>query len=203
MPPARGGGATHRRRRRRARARPDRAGRAGRARRRGRRAAAAARRGAGARTRTRRRRGGARTAEMGARGRAAGLALVVGRRGPARARRPGAQRGRGRQRRARPRRRAAGPPADPGRALFVRMGCGSCHMLAAGAGIGQVGPDLDALLPSYDAASLRAKIVDPYPAGAPAGFLAMPEDFGRRMNARRGRRARRLPARHGAPVMAP
>ena len=65
------------------------------------------------------------------------------------------------------------------------MGCGSCHMLAAGAGIGPVGPDLDALLPNYDAASLRAKIVDPYPAGAPADFLAMPEDFGRRMNARR------------------
>ncbi len=81
-------------------------------------------------------------------------------------------------------RTAAGQPADAGRALFVRMGCGGCHKLAAGAGIGQVGPDLDALLPSHHTASLRAKIVDPYPAGAPAGFLAMPDDFGRRMTAR-------------------
>jgi molybdopterin biosynthesis enzyme len=79
---------------------------------------------------------------------------------------------------------AAGPSADPGRALFVRMGCGSCHRLAAGAGIGQVAPDLDLLLPNYDDAALRAKIVDPYPAGAPEEFLAMPQDFGRRMNAR-------------------
>ena len=79
---------------------------------------------------------------------------------------------------------AARASANPGRALFVRMGCGSCHMLAAGAGIGPVGPDLDVVLPNYDAASLRAKIVDPYPAGAPADFLTMPEDFGRRMNAR-------------------
>ena len=59
------------------------------------------------------------------------------------------------------------------------MGCGSCHRLAAGAGIGPIGPDLDAVLPNYDAAMLRAKIVDPYPAGASASFAAMPQDFGR------------------------
>ena len=64
------------------------------------------------------------------------------------------------------------------------MGCGGCHRLAAGAGIGQVGPDLDLVRPTYDATALRAKIVDRSPAGAPAGHLAMPEDFGRRLNAR-------------------
>jgi mono/diheme cytochrome c family protein len=120
---------------------------------------------------------------MGARGRAAGLALVVAGAvllalgGPARG-------GDGARSDATRPASATDGPAGPGRALFVRMGCGGCHMLAAGAGIGSVGPDLDASLPNYDAASLRAKIVDPYPAGPPTGFLAMPQDFGRRMNAR-------------------
>ncbi len=120
---------------------------------------------------------------MGVRGRAAGLALIVAAGvllalgGPARG-------GDGADSDASTPASAARASANPGRALFVRMACGSCHMLAAGAGIGPIGPDLDALLPNYDAASLRAKIVDPYPAGAPTDFLAMPEDFGRRMNAR-------------------
>jgi hypothetical protein len=63
------------------------------------------------------------------------------------------------------------------------MGCGGCHRLAAGGGSGQIGPALDRLLPNYDAPSLRAKIVDPYPAGDPTDFSAMPQDFGRRMSA--------------------
>lgn len=67
--------------------------------------------------------------------------------------------------------------------MFARMDCGGCHRLAAGGGEGRIGPDLDALLPAYDAASLRAKIVDPYPAGDPVDFSAMPDDFGRRMSA--------------------
>ena len=69
-----------------------------------------------------------------------------------------------------------------GRALFARMGCGSCHRLAAGAGIGEVAPDLDIVLPNYDAAMLRAKIADPYPAGTSGSFLEMPA-FGSRMSA--------------------
>jgi len=64
------------------------------------------------------------------------------------------------------------------------MGCGSCHRLAAGGGRGQrVGPDLDALLPGYGAASLRAKIVEPYPQGEPTYIPAMPRDYGTRMSA--------------------
>jgi mono/diheme cytochrome c family protein len=66
-----------------------------------------------------------------------------------------------------------------GRALFARMGCGSCHRLAAGAGIGPIGPDLDRMLPSYDARALRAKIADPYPAGATGSFVRMPAYGGR------------------------
>ena len=83
--------------------------------------------------------------------------------------------------------RAEGEPARPASAatgadVFVRMGCGGCHRLAAGGGSEiSVGPDLDDVLPGYDTASLRAKIVDPYPAGAPADFVQMPQDFGSRM----------------------
>ncbi|HVF77057.1 MAG TPA: c-type cytochrome, partial [Solirubrobacteraceae bacterium] len=73
--------------------------------------------------------------------------------------------------------------AATGSAVFARMGCGGCHRLADGGGAGEIGPALDTLLPNYDAATLRAKIVDPYPAGEPADFSAMPQDFGRRMSA--------------------
>jgi hypothetical protein len=62
------------------------------------------------------------------------------------------------------------------------MGCGSCHLLPEGAGIGSIGPNLEEVLPNYDAAMLRAKIVDPYPAGASDAYMRMPEDFGRRMS---------------------
>ena len=79
--------------------------------------------------------------------------------------------------------RAHAGAADAGRGVFARMGCGGCHRLAAGGGSGiPVGPDLDSVLPSYDAGSLRSKIVDPYPAGEPAQFSAMPEDFESRMS---------------------
>lgn len=70
-------------------------------------------------------------------------------------------------------------PIAEGRALFARMGCGSCHRLAAGAGIGPIGPDLDVMLPSYDAKALRAKIAEPYPTGASGSFVRMPAYGGR------------------------
>jgi mono/diheme cytochrome c family protein len=70
-----------------------------------------------------------------------------------------------------------------GRDVFARMGCGGCHRLAAGGGSEiNVGPDLDAVLPGYEAASLRAKIVDPYRGGQPQSFAVMPQDFGTRMS---------------------
>ena len=73
----------------------------------------------------------------------------------------------------------AGPPAragEPdGRAVFVSMGCGSCHRLAAAGSDGPIGPDLDERLPAHTRASLTAAIRDPPPGGA------MPEDFGSRM----------------------
>ena len=84
--------------------------------------------------------------------------------------------------------RAAAPagddPAAAGRAVLARMGCGGCHRLAAAASVAPVAPDLDEVLPNYDAALLRAKIADPYPNGADPSFLQMPRDFGRRMSGR-------------------
>ncbi len=74
------------------------------------------------------------------------------------------------------------PTAGQGAELFARMGCGSCHTLAAAGSSGVIGPDLDGRLDSYDAASLEAVILDP-PAPPGGGFSPMPDDFGRRMTA--------------------
>ena len=66
---------------------------------------------------------------------------------------------------------------DRGRLVFARMGCGSCHRLAAAGSRAQLGPDLDERLPAHTRASLRAKITDPGTASM------MPGDFARRMSA--------------------
>jgi mono/diheme cytochrome c family protein len=76
-------------------------------------------------------------------------------------------------------RAVTGDKAAAGRALFARMGCGSCHRFAAGEGIGFVGPDLDTVLTNYDAAMLRAKITNPYPSGPSESFAQMPAFSGR------------------------
>ena len=71
--------------------------------------------------------------------------------------------------------RAAAPkPPSEGRAVVARLGCGSCHRLAAAGSTARLGPDLDRRLGRHDARSLRAVILDP-----PA-YSMMPEDFGRR-----------------------
>ena len=71
---------------------------------------------------------------------------------------------------------AAAAPAR-GRAVFARMGCGSCHTLRAAGSRGIIGPPLDAVLARHNPASLKAKITKPG-----AGSV-MPQDFARRMNA--------------------
>lgn len=69
-----------------------------------------------------------------------------------------------------------------GRAVFARMGCGSCHTLAAASAFGSIGPNLDARLARHTRESLVARITA---SSAPAeGFTVMPTDFGSRMNAR-------------------
>ena len=63
-----------------------------------------------------------------------------------------------------------------GRAVFARMGCGSCHTLAAAGSRGVIGPSLDDALADHTRASLRAKIFDP------GTGSVMPRDFARRMS---------------------
>lgn len=67
-----------------------------------------------------------------------------------------------------------GAPARGAR-VFAAMGCGGCHRLAAAGSSGEIGPDLDQVLPGHTAASLRAFIVHPTQGGL------MPDDFGARM----------------------
>ena len=70
---------------------------------------------------------------------------------------------------------------DSGRAVFARMGCGSCHALAAAGSSGQMGPDLDSRLGHHTRATLIAQITSPAGDGE---FSEMPDDFGSRMDAR-------------------
>ena len=62
--------------------------------------------------------------------------------------------------------------ADPGRAVFAKLGCGSCHRLAAAGSTAEIGPDLDRRLPNHTASSLRTAIVGP-----PDRYSMMPADF--------------------------
>ncbi len=79
------------------------------------------------------------------------------------------------------------PAAASGQTLFARMGCGGCHTLAAANSRGQFAPNLDERLPRHSRASLKAKIVNPYPGTQKPGeqefFDGMPRDFGERMTA--------------------
>lgn len=57
--------------------------------------------------------------------------------------------------------RAPTSTADLGQAQFIRMGCGSCHTFAAARAHGQMAPDLDSALASYDKQRLVATIRRP------------------------------------------
>jgi mono/diheme cytochrome c family protein len=69
---------------------------------------------------------------------------------------------------------------DPGRAVFARMGCGSCHTLAAAGSRGEMGPDLDQRLPAHTRASLVERITRG-PA-ADGTFSPMPDNFRDRLD---------------------
>lgn len=66
--------------------------------------------------------------------------------------------------------------STPGLEVYNRMGCGSCHQLAAAGSNGPIGPNLDERLKSHTAESLKAKIT------APGETSAMPGDFAERMD---------------------
>jgi mono/diheme cytochrome c family protein len=63
-----------------------------------------------------------------------------------------------------------------GRQLFARMGCGSCHTLAAAGSRGELGPSLDDRLPAHTRESLTATIL------APGESNVMPRNFAARMS---------------------
>jgi cytochrome c oxidase subunit II len=78
-----------------------------------------------------------------------------------------------------PRASATRTESASGRAVFARMGCGSCHTLAAAGSTGEMGPDLDNALEHHTRATLIAQITDPASGG---GFSGMPTDFASRMS---------------------
>ena len=69
---------------------------------------------------------------------------------------------------------------NSGRAVFARMGCGSCHTLAAAGSRGELGPDLDERLPGHTRASLVERITRG-PA-ADGTFSPMPDNFRDRLD---------------------
>jgi mono/diheme cytochrome c family protein len=72
---------------------------------------------------------------------------------------------------------AQASPSD-GRAVFARMGCGSCHRLSAAGSTGEIGPDLDAALAGQTRASLEDAILL-----RPARTRSMmPDDYASRMS---------------------
>jgi cytochrome c oxidase subunit II len=79
--------------------------------------------------------------------------------------------------------RVAAVESDSGRAVFIRMGCGSCHTLAAAGSRGVVGPDLDQRLVDHDRESLVARIMRS-PAEEPETSSAMPTNFRERLSER-------------------
>lgn len=72
---------------------------------------------------------------------------------------------------------APAPAQSEGLEVFSRMGCGGCHHLSAAGSTGEIGPNLDFVVSSHTAESLKAKITSPTPG------TAMPEDFEKRMSA--------------------
>jgi mono/diheme cytochrome c family protein len=62
---------------------------------------------------------------------------------------------------------ASSPPEDAGAAdaegmpVFVEAGCGGCHTLADAGSTGQIGPELDQVLPGQSADQVKTSIVDP------------------------------------------
>jgi hypothetical protein len=65
-----------------------------------------------------------------------------------------------------------------GEQIFTSTGCGSCHTLAAAGASGEIGPNLDEVLPGQSADAIRTSIIDPgdtISEGFPDG--TMPSDY--------------------------
>jgi mono/diheme cytochrome c family protein len=72
---------------------------------------------------------------------------------------------------------AGGEALHPGKAVFARMGCGSCHRLAAAGSSGAgFAPELDERLAGHTEESLREQIL------SPGELSMMPRDYRQRMS---------------------
>lgn len=70
-------------------------------------------------------------------------------------------------------------PGGPGGQVYATSGCGTCHTFDAAESVGNVGPNLDDVLPSQDTAMIEQSIVDPE-AVISQGYAGgiMPGDYG-------------------------
>lgn len=70
-------------------------------------------------------------------------------------------------------------PGGPGGQVYANSGCGACHTFAAAESTGNVGPNLDDVLPGQDTAMIETSIVNPE-AVLSQGFAGgiMPADYG-------------------------
>ena len=53
------------------------------------------------------------------------------------------------------------PGVGPGAQVYANNGCGSCHTFAAAESAGQLGPNLDDVIPAMSQAEIKESIIDP------------------------------------------
>ncbi|HMT04166.1 MAG: cytochrome c [Solirubrobacterales bacterium] len=70
------------------------------------------------------------------------------------------------------------PGEGPGAQIYANNGCGSCHTLAAAESAGQLGPNLDEVIPGMTEKQIHEAIVDPGAVIAPGFPNAMPTNYG-------------------------
>jgi len=70
------------------------------------------------------------------------------------------------------------PGEGPGAQIYANNGCGSCHALAAAQSAGNLGPNLDEVIPTMTDAEIKESIVNPGKVIAKGYPNAMPSDFG-------------------------
>ena len=74
------------------------------------------------------------------------------------------------------------PGEGPGAQVYANNGCGSCHVLAAAQSAGNLGPNLDEVIPDMTEAEIRQSIVNPGAVIAPGYPNAMPSDYGTKIS---------------------
>ena len=68
-------------------------------------------------------------------------------------------------------------PGGPGAQVFANKGCGGCHTLEAAKSGGNLGPNLDEVLPGQSLTNIHEDIVDPSKVIAPGFEVVMPQNY--------------------------